>query len=90
MYSAAMKPERQASGSPPQRIIVETDMPDYYLSIAQQRAAAYYQEKYRLSKESKIAQHFTSDARKSEPETTADPALLRAVKQEFAAESRRE
>ena len=46
-------------------------MPDYYLSIAQQRAAAYYQEKYRLSKESKIAQHFTSAARKFEPETTA-------------------
>ena len=64
--AAAMKPERHGSGSPPQRIIVETDMPDYYLSIAQQRAAAYYQEKYRLSKESKIAQHFTSAARKFE------------------------
>jgi hypothetical protein len=46
-------------------------MPDYYLSIGQQRAAAYYQEKYRLTKESKIAQHFTSAARKFEPETTA-------------------
>src|SRR5574339_745591 len=73
LYSAAMKPERQGAGSAgrPQRIIVETDMPDYYLSIGQQRAAAYYQEKYRLSKESKIAQHFTSGSRKFEPETTA-------------------
>jgi hypothetical protein len=73
LYAAAMKPERQApsSGGQPQRIIVETDMPDYYLSIGQQRAAAYYQEKYRLTKESKIAQHFTSAARKFEPETTA-------------------
>ena len=60
LYSAAMRPERPAcQEGPPQRIVVETDMPDYYLSIAQQRAAAYYQEKYRLTKESKIAQHFT-------------------------------
>lgn len=73
LYAAAMKPERQTPGaaSLPQRIIVETDMPDYYLSIAQQRAALYYQEKYRLTKESKIAQHFTSGSRKFEPETTA-------------------
>ena len=73
LYAAAMRPGRQAaaSGSPSQRIIVETDMPDYYLSIAQQRASAYYQDKYRLTKESKIAQHFTSTTRKFEPETVA-------------------
>jgi hypothetical protein len=73
LYSAAMRPERPSpgSGSPPQRIFIETDMPDYFLSIAQQRAAAYYQEKYRLTKESKIAQHFSSPTRKFEPDTTA-------------------
>jgi hypothetical protein len=73
LYAAAMKPERRiaTAGSPSFRIIVETDMPDYYLGIAQQRAAAYYQEKYRLSKESKIAQHFTAPVRKFEPEITA-------------------
>ena len=73
LYAAAMRPGRQAaaSGSPSQRIVVETDMPDYYLSIAQQRASAYYQDKYRLTKESKIAQHFTSTTRKFEPETVA-------------------
>ncbi|HET9845926.1 MAG TPA: hypothetical protein VFQ02_09245, partial [Nitrospira sp.] len=73
LYSAAMRPERTspAAGKLPQRIIVETDMPDYYLSMAQQRAAAYYQEKYRLTKESKIAQHFTAALRRFEPETTA-------------------
>ena len=53
LYAAAMKPER--SGLDPtntsSRIIIETDMPDYFLSIAQQRAAAYYQDKYRLTKE---------------------------------------
>lgn len=72
LYAAAMRPERAgAQSNVPQRIIVETDMPDYFLSIAQQRAAAYFQEKYRLSKESKIAQHFTSQARKFEPDTAA-------------------
>ena len=73
LYSAAMRPERIGSGSSnlPQRIIIETDMPDYFLSMAQQRAAAYYQEKYRLTKESKVAQHFTSPTRKFEPDTTA-------------------
>jgi hypothetical protein len=72
LYAAAMRPERaSAPVNVPQRIIVETDMPDYFLSIAQQRAAAYFQEKYRLSKESKVAQHFTSPTRKFEPNTTA-------------------
>jgi len=72
LYAAAMRPERAgAQSNVPQRIIVETDMPDYFLSIAQQRAAAYFQEKYRLSKESKIAQHFTSPTRKFEPDTAA-------------------
>ena len=72
LYATAMKPERAgAQANVPQRIIIETDMPDYFLSIAQQRAAAYFQEKYRLTKESKIAQHFTSSTRKFEPDTTA-------------------
>jgi hypothetical protein len=73
LYATAMKPERLGSGpgNLPQRIIIETDMPDYFFSIAQQRAAAYFQEKYRLTKESKIAQHFTSLTRKFEPDTTA-------------------
>jgi len=73
LYAKAMKPERADSGSGnlPQQIIIETDMPDYFFSIAQQRAAAYFQEKYRLTKESKIAQHFTSPTRKFEPDTTA-------------------
>jgi hypothetical protein len=73
LYAAAMRPERigSASSTLPQRIIIETDMPDYFLSMAQQRAAAYYQEKYRLTKESKVAQHFTSPTRKFEPDTTA-------------------
>jgi hypothetical protein len=60
IYAAAMKPERSGSGVAPgdatQQIIIETDMPDYFLSIAQQRASNYYQDKYRLTKEAKVAE----------------------------------
>jgi hypothetical protein len=71
-YNAAMKPERQGSVSgPPHRIIIETDMPDYFLSIAQQRAADYYQQKHRLSREAKIAQHFSGRTRVFEPDNPA-------------------
>ena len=60
LYSAAMRPDRL--GSRPtvtvrQQIIIESDLPDYVLSIAQQKASSYYQEKYRLTKEAKVAQH---------------------------------
>jgi len=75
IYAAAMKPERSGSGAAPgdatQQIIIETDMPDYFLSIAQQRASSYYQDKYRLTKEAKVAQHFSSPARRFEPDATA-------------------
>lgn len=73
LYAAAMKPERVGShrDTAPQQIIIETDMPDYFLATAQQRASAYYQTKYRLTKESKVAQHFSGPTRRFEPETTA-------------------
>ena len=75
IYAGAMKPERSGSGASPgdatQQIIIETDMPDYFLSIAQQRASNYYQDKYRLTKEAKVAQHFSSPARRFEPDETA-------------------
>ncbi len=73
LYGSAMKPARSVlePSSTAAQIIVETDMPDYFLSIAQQRAGSYYQEKYRLTKEAKIAQHFSSTTRHFEPGTTA-------------------
>ena len=73
LYSAAMKPERPSPEHGPavQAIIVETDMPDYFLTTAQERASAYYQSKYRLTKEAKIAQHFSSPVRRFEPDTAA-------------------
>lgn len=73
IYTAAMRPERagmdRMAGA--HRIIVETDMPDYFLTTAQQRASAYYQSKYRLTKESKIAQHFSGPTRRFEPDASA-------------------
>jgi hypothetical protein len=73
LYTAAMKPERLRpdQGINAQRIIIETDMPDYFLTTAQQRASSYYQMKYRLTKEAKVAQYFSNPTRRFEPDTTA-------------------
>ena len=71
IYNEAIKGHRGPSKSQPadkQRIIVETDWPDYFLTIAQKRAGEYYQNKYALPKEAKTAQHFGGPSRKFEPE----------------------
>ncbi|MFQ5991076.1 MAG: hypothetical protein ACE5NA_01450 [Nitrospiraceae bacterium] len=71
IYNEAIKGHRGPSKSQlteKQRIIVETDWPDYFLTIAQKRASEYYQNKYSLPKEAKTAQHFGGPARKFEPE----------------------
>lgn len=53
-----------------QQIVVETDLPDYFLDIAQKRAIAYYQQKYKVSTEAELAQHFTHPvmSRKFDPD----------------------
>lgn len=77
LYNAAMKSERSFDRSPAvQKVVIETDLPDYFLNTAQQRASAYYQEKYRLTKEAKVAQHFASPVRRFEPDN-------RPVQKEF-------
>ena len=73
LSQTALKPMPQsASMSPagPHRLIIESDMPDYHLSISQQHAARYYQEKFRLSKEAKVAQHFSGQVRPFEPDNS--------------------
>ncbi len=60
-YSEAMKVSRPQALDR-QSLIVETDFPEYFLEIAQKRASTYYQEKYRLTKEAKTAQHFGGPA----------------------------
>ena len=67
IYNDAMKGPR-SQPLDKQRLIVETDIPEYFLDIAQKRASAYYQTKYRLSKDAKTAQHFGGTPRQFEPD----------------------
>jgi hypothetical protein len=68
-YSEVMKVSRPQALDR-QSLIVETDFPEYFLEIAQKRASTYYQEKYRLTKEAKTAQHFGGTPKKFEPENS--------------------
>ncbi len=70
LYNEVMKVPR-AQGLAKQRLVVETDVPGYFLDLAQRRAAAYYQNKYRLSKESKTAQHFGGQSKKFDPDNAS-------------------
>jgi hypothetical protein len=75
IYNKAMRPSPPEGSPPPeaakQRLIVETDVPEYFLDIAQKRATTYYQEKFGLSREAKNAQHFSGSPRKFEPDNPA-------------------
>ena len=66
IYNDAMRPAGQPLEK--QLLIVQSDVPDYILDIAQKRAGTYYQKKYTLTKESKAGQHFSGGPRKFEPE----------------------
>lgn len=70
IYNDAMKSSRNASIDR-HTLIVETDLPDYFLDLAQKRAGAYYQNKYRLTKEAKTAQHFGGAPKRFEPDNEA-------------------
>ncbi|GJL77023.1 MAG: hypothetical protein NPINA01_00120 [Nitrospinaceae bacterium] len=71
IYGKAMRPSPGKRSSPPelakQRLIVETDVPEYFLDIAQKRATTYYQEKFGMTRKAKNAQHFSGSPRKFEP-----------------------
>jgi hypothetical protein len=71
IYNEACRAQRAHSGEK-QRIIIETDLPDYFLTIAQKRAAGYYRQKFKLSDEAQRAQEFTQPSahRKFEPQNT--------------------
>lgn len=70
IYSQAMKVPR-AQDLRMQRLIVETDAPEYFLDLAQRRAAAYYQDKYRMPLPAKTAQHFGGAPKKFDPDNAA-------------------
>ncbi len=67
IYSEAMRVASPQSLAK-QRLVVETDLPEYFLETAQKHAAAYYQQKYRMGKEAKTAQHFGGPPRTFEPD----------------------
>ncbi|MZH47077.1 MAG: hypothetical protein F3739_08675 [Nitrospinae bacterium] len=67
IYNEAMRPAKTGSEEK-QRLVVQTEAPEYFLDIAQKRASAYYQDKFGLSKEEKTAQHFGGGPRKFEPD----------------------
>ena len=74
LYNDAMRATRSSPVTPAldkHRIIVETDLPDYFLQTAQKRSAAYFQNKFKLTKEAKVAQNFSGPTRKFEPENMA-------------------
>src|SRR5437899_8753514 len=57
IYNEAYRSQKPAPVEKHQ-IIVETDLPDYFLTTAQKRAAAYYQRKFKLTTEAHTAQQF--------------------------------
>ena len=66
IYNEAMRPAGQPLDK--QLLIVQSDVPDYILDIAQKRAGTYYQKKYALTKQAKAGQHFSGGPRKFEPD----------------------
>lgn len=69
IYNEAIRTQR-AQPLQKQLMIIETDLPDYFLTVAQKRAQAYYQQKYKVSTEADLAQHFTHppESRAFEPD----------------------
>lgn len=67
IYNEAMRPLRTFDIQK-QRLIVQTDVPEFFLELAQKRASAYYQEKFGLTRKAKSAQHFSGAPRKFDPD----------------------
>jgi hypothetical protein len=75
IYNQAFKtnarPAARSKAVDKHRVIVETDLPDYFLTTAQTRAAEYYRQKYSVSEEAKIGLNFKGPTRRFEPENPA-------------------
>ncbi|TDJ50676.1 MAG: hypothetical protein E2O43_07905 [Nitrospina sp.] len=68
IYNDAMRPAPRTGTPEVQQLIVQTDVPEYFLDVAQKRASEYYQNKFGITKQAKTAQHFTGGPRKFEPD----------------------
>lgn len=74
IYNEAFKAARGASSVPgpdKQRTVFESDLPDYFLTIAQKRAAAYYHKKFSLTDQGKIGLNFKGPTRRFDPDNEA-------------------
>ncbi|PIR01245.1 MAG: hypothetical protein COV66_02180 [Nitrospinae bacterium CG11_big_fil_rev_8_21_14_0_20_45_15] len=70
IYRNAMRPA-QVGVEEPQTLVVESDVPSYFLCTAKKRASEYYLNKFRLSKEAKTAQNFSGTPRSFDPNNSA-------------------
>jgi len=68
IYNEAMRTEGRRDPLGKQRIIIESDAPEYFIHLAPKRASEYYQKKFGLTKQAKTAQHFSGAPRRFEPE----------------------
>ena len=71
IYKNAMRPPPRSLIQEKQRLIVQSDAPEYFLDIAQKRAATYYQNKFHVGKKAKTAQNFGGGPRKFDPDNIA-------------------
>jgi len=68
IYNQSMRPDVAGQEIDKQKLIIQSDAPDYFLNIAQKRASDYYQNKFGLSREAKMAQNFSGSKRKFDPD----------------------
>jgi hypothetical protein len=68
IYNDAMRPTPRGDTAEVQQLVVQSDIPEYFLDVAQKRASEYYQNKFCLTKQAKTAQHFSGGPRKFEPD----------------------
>ncbi|QPJ64976.1 MAG: hypothetical protein G3M78_06075 [Candidatus Nitrohelix vancouverensis] len=68
IYKNSMQAGGPSAPDCPQSLVIESEAPDYYLTVAQKRAGAYYQNKFGLSKQAKTAQHFAGSPRVFDPD----------------------
>ncbi len=71
IYKKAMHPPPRYEFQEKQRLIVQSDAPEYFLDFAQKRVSTYYQNKFNVSKVAKTAQHFGGGPRKFDPDNAA-------------------
>jgi hypothetical protein len=70
IYTQTMKPAAAPAGGEAtrQRLIVECDLPEYFLATAPRRAADYYRTRYAVSDQERIGLNFKGPTRRFQPD----------------------